>query len=89
VLSAPALAADCVKDYKEFWTNIDRETFAQLTAEQIADLSRTALRGYDGCTSGDERFSAENFSQKLDRSRYSKASGIFKSGAFDPPGARK
>jgi hypothetical protein len=88
-LSAPALAADCGKNYKEFWTDIDRETFAQLTAEQIADLSRTALRVYDGCTSGDERFSAENFFEKLDRSKYSKASDIFRSGAFDPPGAKK
>jgi hypothetical protein len=33
---------------RRFWTNIDRETFAQLAAEQVADLSRTALRVYDG-----------------------------------------
>jgi hypothetical protein len=26
--SAPALAADCGKDYKEFWSNIEREAFA-------------------------------------------------------------
>jgi hypothetical protein len=30
--------------------------------------------GFDACTAGDERFTAENF---------------FKSGAFDPPGAKK
>jgi hypothetical protein len=89
VLGAPALAANCAKDYKEFWTNIDREAFAKLTPEQIADLSRTALRGYDGCMAGDERFSAENFFQKLDREHYSKASDIFKSGAFNAPGAKK
>jgi hypothetical protein len=24
-LSAPAMAADCAKDYKDFWQNLDRE----------------------------------------------------------------
>jgi hypothetical protein len=88
-LSAPALAADCAKQYKEFWTNIDREAFARLSPEQMVDLNRTTLRVYDGCTSGDERFTAGNFFQQLDASRYSKASDIFSSGAFAPPGAKK
>ena len=89
-LSAPALAADCAKDYKSFWESIDRSKYAKMSAEQIADLSRTALRGYDACTAGDERFTAENFFKKLDRlGPNSKASDIFKSGAFDPPGAKK
>jgi opacity protein-like surface antigen len=88
--SAPALAADCAKDYKAFWDNLDRSRFAKMSAEQIADLSRTALRGYDACTAGDERFTAENFFKKLDRTGpNAKASDIFKSGAFDPPGAKK
>jgi hypothetical protein len=88
-LSTPALAADCAKDYKDFWTNIDREAFARLTPEQMVDLNRTTLRVYDSCTSGDERFTAGNFFQQLDASRYSRASDIFNSGAFAPPGARK
>jgi opacity protein-like surface antigen len=88
-LSAPALAADCAKQYKDFWTNIDREAFARLSPEQMVDLNRTTLRVYDGCTSGDERFTAGNFFQQLDASRYSKASDIFSSGAFAPPGAKK
>ena len=90
-LSAPASAAtDCAKDYKAFWENLDRSKYAKMSAEQIADLSRTALRGYDACTAGDERFTAENFFKKLDRlGPNSKASDIFKSGAFDPPGAKK
>jgi hypothetical protein len=49
-LSAPAMAANCAKDYKDFWQSLDREKFAKMSAEQIADLSRTALRGYDACT---------------------------------------
>jgi hypothetical protein len=89
-LSAPALAADCAKDYKAFWEGLDRGHFAKMSAEQIADLSRTALRGYDACTAGDERFTAQNFFKKLDQlGPNAKASDIFKSGAFDPPGAKK
>jgi opacity protein-like surface antigen len=89
-LSAPAAAANCAKDYKDFWESMDRARFAKLSAEQIADLSRTALRGYDACTSGDERFTATNFFKKLDATGpNAKASDIFKSGAFDPPGAKK
>ena len=89
-LSAPALAADCAKDYKSFWENLDRSRYAKMSAEQIADLSRTALRGYDACTAGDERFTAQNFFKKLDQlGPNAKASDIFKSGAFDPPGAKK
>jgi hypothetical protein len=88
-LSSPAFAADCAKDYKSFWDTIDREKFAKLSADQIADLSRTALRIYDGCTSGDERFTAGNLFRQLDSEKYSKASDIFRSGAFDPPGVKK
>jgi hypothetical protein len=88
-LSAPALAADCAKDYKEFVTNFKSDKLAAMSAEEIADLSRTALRGYDACTAGDERFTAENFFRKLDESAHSRSSDIFMSGAFDPPGAKK
>ena len=87
-LSAPALAADCAKDYKAFWEQFDRSKYAKMSSEQIADLSRTALRGYDACTAGDERFTAQNFFKKLDQlGPNAKASDIFKSGAFDHPGA--
>jgi opacity protein-like surface antigen len=88
-LSAPAMAANCAKDYKDFWQSLDREKFAKMSAEQIADLSRTAVRGFDACTAGDERFTADNFFKKLESQANSKASDIFKSGAFDPPGAKK
>ena len=89
-LSAPALAADCAKDYKEFVTNFKSDKLAAMSGEEIADLSRTALRGYDACTAGDERFTAENFFRKLDETGpHSRSSDIFRSGAFDPPGAKK
>ena len=89
ILGTPAMAANCAKDYKDFWENFDRSRYAKMSSEQIADLSRTALRGYEACNSGDERISAGNFFKKLDAEHYSKASDIFKSGAFDPPGAKK
>ena len=89
-LSAPAMAANCAKDYKDFWQTFDREKYAKMSPEQIADLSRTALRGYEACNAGDERFSAGNFFQKLDAEHYSKASDIFRSEAFQPAsGAKK
>ena len=86
-LSAPAMAANCAKDYKDFWQNLDREKFAKKSADQIADLSRTALRGYDACTAGDERFTANNFFKQLDSERYAKASDIFNGDAFGPGGS--
>jgi opacity protein-like surface antigen len=86
-LSAPAMAANCAKDYKDFWQSLDREKFAKLSAEQIADLSRTALRGFDACTAGDERFTAKGFYEKLQSQANAKASDIFKDGAFGPAGS--
>jgi hypothetical protein len=86
-LSAPAMAADCAKDYKNFWDTLDREKSAKMSADQFADLSRTALRGYDSCTAGDERFSADNFFNKLNTSPNAKASDIFKGDAFGPGGS--
>ena len=38
-LSAPAMAADCAKDYKDFWEKLDRSRFAKMSAEQIAGLA--------------------------------------------------
>jgi len=87
--SAPAMAQNCAKDYKAFWDNLDRARYAKLSPEQFADLSRTTLRGYDACTAGDQRFTAESFFKKLDSEHFAKASDIFKSGAFAPPGAKK
>ena len=54
-LSAPALAANCAKDYKDFWEKFDREKFAKISAEQLSGVSRMALRAYDACQAGDEQ----------------------------------
>ena len=86
-LSGPAMAANCAKDYKDFWDTLDRGKSAKMSAEQYADLSRTALRGYDACTAGDERFTADNFFKKLESQANAKASDIFNSGAFGPAGS--
>jgi hypothetical protein len=91
-LSGPAMAANCAKDYKDFWDTLDREKSAKMSAEQYADLSRTALRGYEACTAGDERFTADNFFKKLDTQANSKTlpSDIFKPGGeLDSPAAKK
>jgi hypothetical protein len=77
----------CAKDYKDFWQSLDREKFAKMSPDQIADLSRTALRGYDACSAGDERFTAKDFYEKLQSQANAKASDIFKDGAFGPAGS--
>src|SRR5271166_6348527 len=89
-LTSPVAAANCAMDYKSFWEYLDRSRYAKMSAEQIAYLSRTALRGYDACTAVDERFTADNFFNKLDHlGANAKAEDILKSGAFDPQGAKK
>jgi hypothetical protein len=64
-LATPSLAADCAKDYKDFWDN-NSPLAKNLTPQQYAALSRTALRGFDACSAGDERF-ADDFFKKLGR----------------------
>src|ERR1700704_4630121 len=86
-LASPAAAANCAKDYKDFWDTLDREKAAKMSADQYADLSRTALRGFDACTAGDERFTADNFFKKLDSAANAKASDIFNGDAFGPGGS--
>ncbi len=46
---------DCDKEYKSFWEGFERERFARLSPEQLAGISRMALRAYDACQAGDER----------------------------------
>jgi hypothetical protein len=73
-LTAPSLAADCAKDYKDFWDN-NSPLAKNLSPQEFAQLSRTALRGYDACSAGDERF-AEDFFKKLG-SALSKPEDVF------------
>jgi hypothetical protein len=63
MLASPALVAesavaqtkmDCSRLYKDFWEKIDRQKYARISAEQLAGVSRLALRAYDACQAGDE-----------------------------------
>ena len=62
VVAAPGLTTlpaaqtkmDCSRLYKDFWEKMDREKFAKISAEQLAGVSRWALRAYDACQAGDD-----------------------------------
>ena len=57
-VAGPALAQtkmDCSRLYKDFWEKFDREKYAKISAEQLAGVSRLALRAYDACQAGDEQ----------------------------------
>jgi hypothetical protein len=56
--TVPAVAQtkmDCSRLYKDFWEKFDREKYAKISAEQLAGVSRLALRAYDACQAGDEQ----------------------------------
>jgi hypothetical protein len=57
LVAGPALAQtkmDCSRLYKDFWEKFDREKYAKISAEQLAGVSRLALRAYDACQAGDD-----------------------------------
>jgi anti-sigma-K factor RskA len=60
---------DCGRLYKEFWERFDRQTLARMTADQLADVSRLALRAHDACAAGDEQNAATMF-DRLSRSKF-------------------
>jgi hypothetical protein len=41
-------------------------------------MNRVALRGFDSCTAGDEKFTAEGFFKKLAETPAAKADDIFR-----------
>ena len=47
----------------------DRERFAKIAAEQLAGVSRMALRAYDACQAGDEQDAKELF-DRLNRMQF-------------------
>ena len=65
VLAAPVAIAqgklDCGKAYKGFWDKLDREKYAKISPEQLAGVSRMALRAYDACQAGDEQDAKQIF----------------------------
>ena len=75
VLAAPggfAIAQgkmDCGKAYKGFFEKLDREKYAKITPEQLAGVSRMALRAYDACQAGDE-LDAKALFDKLDKMKF-------------------
>ena len=73
VLASPAVFAqgkmDCGKAYKGFWDKLDRERYAKISPEQLAGVSRLALRAYDACQAGDEQDAKELF-DRLDRMKF-------------------
>ena len=52
---------DCGKAYKGFWDKLEREKYAKISAEQLAGISRLALRAYDACQAGDDADAKELF----------------------------
>jgi hypothetical protein len=52
---------DCSRLYKDLWEKLDRERFAKLSGDQLAGVSRSALRAYDACQAGDELEAKEMF----------------------------
>ena len=52
---------DCSRLYKDFWEKFDREKYAKISAEQLAGVSRMALRAYDACQAGDEQDAKQIF----------------------------
>lgn len=54
-ITAPAAAnVNCAKNYKDFWSQFNGGPAKDLTGEQLAMVSRTALRAFDACSAGDE-----------------------------------
>ncbi|HET6927905.1 MAG TPA: hypothetical protein VFI48_13735 [Hyphomicrobiaceae bacterium] len=71
-VAAPVVAQtkmDCSRLYKDFWEKFDREKYAKISAEQLAGVSRLALRAYDACQAGDEQ-DARGLFDRLNRMQF-------------------
>ena len=60
---------DCSRLYKEFWGKLENDNYARIAAEQLAGVSRMALRAYDACQAGDE-LDANALFKRLDHLRF-------------------
>jgi hypothetical protein len=60
---------DCGKAYKGFWDKIEREKYAKISPEQLAGVSRMALRAYDACQAGDDQDARALF-ERLDKMKF-------------------
>jgi uncharacterized protein YdeI (BOF family) len=86
--SASAQNLNCDRDFKTFWEKMSGPGAKDLTAKQLADTARVAVRGYDACTAGDERFNARDFFDKL-ATGSAKPEDIFKEIDRQGAGAKK
>ena len=71
-VAAPVVAQtkmDCSRLYKDFWEKFDHEKYAKISAEQLAGVSRMALRAYDACQAGDEQ-DAKGLFDRLNRMQF-------------------
>jgi anti-sigma-K factor RskA len=59
---------DCGKLYKNFWEQRDPQSYGRLSSEQLAGVSRMALRAYDACQAGDEQDAKALLARLLERS---------------------
>jgi anti-sigma factor RsiW len=59
---------DCGKLYKDFWQARDAQSHARTSPEQLAGISRMALRAYDSCQAGDEQDAKALLARLLGRS---------------------
>ena len=55
---------DCNAMYKGFWDKFNATKHASVSAEELANVQRIALRFYDACQAGDE-FNASTFFNNL------------------------
>ena len=72
LVAGPALAQtkmDCSRLYKDFWEKFDQQKYAKISAEQLAGVSRMALRAYDACQAGDDQDAKALFEQ-LERMKF-------------------
>ena len=60
---------DCSRLYKDFWEKFDHQKYAKISAEQLAGVSRMALRAYDACQAGDE-LDAKALFEKLNKMQF-------------------
>jgi hypothetical protein len=60
---------DCGRLYKDFWVQFDKVKLAKVSADQLAAVSRMALRAHDACQAGDEH-DAKALFEKLDRMHF-------------------
>jgi len=84
VAQSPLSPHACELNYKAFVDRMSGGAASKLSGKELADIHRVAVRGFDACTSGDQKFDAKGFFEKLGPAG-GKPEDIFKE--FDRAGA--